>query len=276
MLNLEPMKILLIIFLIFCPLLYSQAQELSKDEARGYREKAYQFQSEGDLQSALMYYQKAGYLDSSSAAIANDIGVIYEALGNDDKALINYKNALEKDKNFLPVYTNLALIYERKGDIKNATLYWKKRYLAGEEGDYWWEISRQHLLKLGTYPEVRKAMLEDRAARLSRELIYTRDRKDEELVEKARILFDIGTKAFAEGDYESAIKQFRGVMSLNPPDGGLKDKANKLYQQSKRLFLKGSARANTNRALEFIDDGDYLSAGEELKEALSDVSRISK
>ena len=241
-----------------------------------YRAEGYQYQSNGDLNNALTFYQKASYLDSTSAALYNDIGVVYEALGDEEKALENYKKGVETDPNFLPVYTNLGLLYEQRGDIQKASLYWTKRYLSGEQGDYWQEVSRQHLLKLGTYPEVRKKVLEDRAARLSRELIYTREEEERKLNEKANFYFDIGEKAFAEEDYGSALKQFKSVLALNPSDGELKDKTNKIYQQTKKFYLQESARANANRALEFIEDGDYLSAGQELKEALSDVIRISR
>ena len=270
------MKILLTIFLIFCPLLSSQAEDLSKKEAKRYRAEGFRYQSIGDLNSALISYQKSAHLDSTSAVTYNDIGVIYEAMGDEEKALENYKKAFEIDPNFLPVYTNLAFLYEQRGDIQKASLYWTKRYLSGQEGDYWWEVSRQHLLKLGTYPEIKRKMLEDRAALLSRELIYSRQQEVKKLNEKAKLHFDIGNKAFAEEDYEAALKQFKIVLALNPSDGELKDKTNELYQQTKRFYLEDSARANTNRALEFIEDGDYLSAGEELKEALSDVTRISR
>jgi tetratricopeptide (TPR) repeat protein len=230
----------------------------------------------GDLPGALMYYQKAAQMDPHYAEVRNDLGVVYEAMGDLDNALAMYKSVLEIDPNYLPAYTNLAFCYEKKGDIKNATFYWKKRYEMGQEGDYWWEVSRQHLLKLGTYPQVRKQMLEEKAARLSREYLYKREQERLKLIEEARLHFDIGDKAFKERDYEVASKEFRTVLSLNPPDEELVNKAQELYKQTQRLHLREQAYVNTKNALDYINKGDYLSAGNKLKDALTAVFSITR
>jgi len=280
MLKLELMKIFLVTLLLFFPIFVSQADNLSTDmvvnEARAYREEGYRLQSMGDLEGALMYYQKATQMDPHYAEAHNDLGVIYEALGEDDSALLAYKEVLDIDPSYLAAYTNLAFLYEKRGDIKNATFYWKKRYSLGQDGDYWWEVARQHLLKLGTFPAVRKEILEEKAALLSREFVYKREQERLKLNEEAKLHFDIGQRALKERNPEVAMEEFKTVLSLNPPDKELLNQARKLYQQSERLYLEQEALVNTKSALEYINNNDYLSAGERLKDALDAVFRVSR
>ena len=233
-------------------------------------------QSVGDLRGALMHYQKAVQIDPYYAEAHNDLGVIYEAMGDDEDAMAMYQKVLELEPGYLAAYTNLAFIYEKRGDIKNATLYWRKRFELGQEGDYWWEVSRQHLLKLGTYPQIRKEILEEKAARLSREFIYKREQERLKLVEEAQLHFDIGDKAFRERDYEAARDEFQTVLSLNPPKESLKKKARDFYKQAQRFLLREQAYTNTKNALDYMNKSDYLSAGGKLKDALSAVFSITR
>ncbi len=276
MLKLNTMKVTLTFLLLFFIIFSTQAASLVEEEAKAYREKGYRLQTMGDLEGALMYYQKAAQMAPYFAEVQNDLGVIYEATGDLDKAESLYKKTLELDPKYLPAYTNLAFLYEKKGDIKQATIYWKKRYIAGEEGDYWKEVAKQHLLKLGTYPEVKKEMLEEKAARLSRELIYQREQEKLKAIEEAKLHFKVGNQAFVEGDYEIAIKEFRTVLSLNSPDRELTEKARKLYKDAERLYLRERVLVDTKSALEYIESNEYLSAGEKLKSALTSIFRITQ
>jgi Flp pilus assembly protein TadD len=270
------MRILLVISLFFIPLFYSQASDLANSEARAYRERGYRLQSVGDFSGALMNYEKAVQIDPNYAEVHNDLGVIHESMGDEKKALMMYKKALDIDPDHLGTYTNLAFLYEKLGDIENATLYWKKRYLAGQQGEYWWEVARQHLLKLGTYPEVRKAVLEQEAARLSRDLIYKHEQEKLKLIEEARLHFDLGSNAFRAKDYDTAVKEFRTVLSLNAPDDKINNDSHKFMTQAQRLLLREQAYTNTKNALEYIEKDDYLSAGDKLKSALTAVFRVTQ
>ena len=268
------MRLFLVVSLLLCPFFSSQAQNLSKAEARAYREEGYKLQSMGDFEGALVYYEKAAQMDPHYAEVHNDLGVVYEVLGDDEGALAAYKKVLEIDPEYLPAYTNLAFLYEKKGDIKNATIYWKKRYVAGKKGDYWWEVARQHLIELGTYPQVRKEVLEEKAARLSREVAYKHEQERLKVLEEARLHFDIGNRAVQEGDYEVAVREFATAHSLNPPDEELKSKIRDLYQEAQRLYIRRQVLVDTESALDYIKKKDYLSAGEKLKNAISSLFRI--
>ena len=274
MIFLNTMKIFLIIFLVIFPLLSSQAGPLTNDQARTYREEGYRLQSLGDIDGALQHYQKAVQIDPNFAEVYNDLGVIYESLGDNLKSLEMYEKSLEINPKNLSVYTNLAFLYEKKGDARNAIKYWRKRYELGQEGDYWREVSKQHLLKLNALPEMRREMLEKQASEMSKKLVYKREQEQLKIVEEAQLRYEVGYKAFIERDYEIAIQEFRTVLSLKTPDQELEAKAREFYKKSQNLQLKKQALVNTQNALDYINNGDYLSAGDKLKSALTAVFRI--
>lgn len=270
------MRIFLVIFLCIFPLLFSLAGPLTKENAKAYREEGQRAQSIGDLMGALSWYQKAVQLDPKLAQAYNDMGVIYEILGEDDKALEPYLKALEIDPGYLPAYTNLAFLYEKRGDIDSAVHYWQKRYELGREGDYWWEVSCQHLLKLGAYPAVRKRVLERKAAILSSDVIRKNKEENLKSIKDAKRHFRIGNKAFKEKDYKTAVKEFGTVFLINPSDDQLLSRTLSRYKQARRLFLRQQTSTSAKNALDYIDQEDYSSAQNKLGEALEAISHITQ
>jgi len=174
------------------------------------------------------------------------------------------------------VYTNLAFIAEKKGEMKEASYYWQKRYELGQEGDYWWEASRQHLLKLGTYPKLRRERLEKQALVLSLEVARESEQKRLDLIREARFHFNIGNQAFLEKDYETAVKEFETIFFLNSPDREVLDKSVALYKESKRLYLRNKVINNTRDALDCMESDDYLSAEKKLGNSLETISHITQ
>ncbi|MDD5194788.1 MAG: tetratricopeptide repeat protein [Candidatus Omnitrophica bacterium] len=281
MLHLTLMRYFFILTLIFFPLISAQGAEQIvnpqlQDQARTYRTQGYKLQSQGDLAGALTYYQKAAELDPTYIEVINDIGVIYEGLNDLEGAIAMYNKALAVNGDYLPTYTNLAFLYEKKGDIPNATYYWEKRYELGQEGEYWREVSAQHLLALGTYPQVKKTMLEKQALRLSKELVYSREQERLKTIEEAKLHFDIGSNLFLQADYTAAIKEFETVLSLNPADDELKAQTMEFYKKAERMRTKTAAENDIQEALNDMKKEDYLAAGEKLKNALSGVFRLAQ
>ena len=276
MLKLEPMRVLLVFLLLIFPLHFSQAESLIKDEAVAYREEGLKLQAMGDFEGALGFYLKAVQMDPTLIQAYNDAGVVYESVGDDKSAERMYLEALKKDPRCGPAHTNLAFLYEKQGDIRKATNHWKARYELGDENNYWWEQALQHLLKLGTYPEVRKEILETEAARLSREIIFKREQQRIDNLEEAKQHMQIGRKAFAEGDYEISTEEFRQALSLIPTDDKLVEEALNLYKRSERFLARERVSANAKSALDYMKDDDYSSAKRRLEEALDAVSRIAQ
>jgi superkiller protein 3 len=267
---------ILSLFFLILPITHLYSQDLLKEQAKEYRQEGYRLQLMGDLEGALVYYQKAIEIDPFYVEAINDIGVVYEGLGDQEAALTMYKKALEIDPSYLPAYTNLAFLYEKKGDIKKATYYWQKRYELGKRGEYWWEVARQHLLKLGTYPQIRKEILEKAAAQLSKELVYKREQQRLKTLEEAKLHLNIGESLFIKGKYNEALKEFNTALSLNPPSEELKIKIEQWFEKTKKIVFKEESLAYIEQAIEYIKKDDFLSAGEKLKNALSSIFRIAQ
>lgn len=270
------MKFLLILFLIFIPIFYSQAESISDQEARLYREEGFKLQQAGDLEGAVAYYQKAVQMSPNYTEVLNDLGVVYEALGKDSEAIKTYKKILHINAKFLPAYSNLAFIYERLQDNENAVKYWQKRYELGNKGDYWWQVSRDHLIELGSYAPLKAELLLKKVESLSNELVSQKQIEKGKIKESVRFHFELGNKAFFEGDYIKAINAFAVVLSYDNIDGEIRTKALSLYEKAGVYYIKNEALVNTTNALEYIKNSEYASAEKRLQKAISAVSKITK
>ena len=120
-----------------------------RDEAVSYREKGYEVQKTGDIDAAMVWYQKAVELDPEYAAPHNDLGILFETKGWLDRAEAEYQKSIILDPGYGKAHTNLALLYERKGELEKAAFHWMRRYKLGAPGDAWTGEARQRLEKLG-------------------------------------------------------------------------------------------------------------------------------
>ncbi len=136
----------------FCA--FAELTELQK-EARTYRIQGYSLQEQGDLDEALIYYQKAAGLDPGYAAAYSDAGVILEARGDRERARQSYLKAIEVDPYYPNSYSNLALLYEERGDYTNAILCWIKRASLDSYFDHpWAQTARKRLEEIARlHPE---------------------------------------------------------------------------------------------------------------------------
>lgn len=251
-------------------------QGVLKEEARQYHEEGYKLQTNGDYRGALTYYQKAAALDPYSPVVLNDLGVAYEAVGDEVSAVNMYRKAIDINPNYLASYANLGLFYEEKGDTRNASYYWQKRYEMGKEGEYWREQAAQHLMRLGTYPEVKKEILEKEAASLSRELAEERTVKKRSDTEDAKLHYYIGQRLVMKGDHVGALKEFETALALNPSDMELKEKIMEAYKSAERSFSKEKVLSDTQDALNYIKSEDFNSAETKLRSALSAAYRAAQ
>ncbi|MEI8349117.1 MAG: tetratricopeptide repeat protein [Candidatus Omnitrophota bacterium] len=252
------------------------SNDMLQEQAQSYHSQGYDLQTNGDIKGALIYYQKALELDPSNTQVINDVGVAYEGIGDAGNALRMYKKAIEMNPRYLAAYSNLAALYESKGDIKNATYYWAKRYELGQDGDRWREIAKQHLLKLGTYPEIQKEIEEKDAARLSRELRYERQEKRKNSNKDARLHMYIGARLFMNKDYTGALKEFDTGLSLEPSDEELRSKLMDFYKKAEAAAAKDKALTDAQGAIGSLRDEDFLSAEGKLRSALSTVYRVAQ
>ena len=268
------MRTFLLILISLCIIVPSYAFTPMNEEARVYREEGYRLQSMGDWEEALSYYQKAVEMDPLFVEAYNDLGVVYENNGDDQSALRMYTRALEIDSSYLPTYTNLAFFYENRGDIENATKYWAKRYDMGQEGEYWREVALQHLLALGTYPKAKKQWLEQKAARLSQNLLYEREQKRLKTIEESRLHFNIGCDFLGKGEYLEAMKEFETAFGLNPGDEELLMKISQFYEKSFMLYKKERAMMSAQGAIDSMRNDNFAASGDQLRDALTSVTQV--
>jgi len=136
-----------------------------QEEAASYRQKGYEAQERGDIDSAINWYQKAAELDPGYPAPHNDLGILFEAKGWLDRAEASYRKALSIEPHYKKAHTNLALLYERKGELEKAAFHWMRRYKLGKPGDPWTREARQRLEKIGLIDET-----EEKTASIERSL----------------------------------------------------------------------------------------------------------
>lgn len=263
-----------VFFALFSLPLFSQVSDQVKEQAQVYREEGYKLQSKGDFAGALTYYQKAVQMAPYYYEAYNDVGVVYESLGDKDAAIEMYEKAISINPQYLAPYANLALLYEEEGDVEKATYYWKKRFLLGKEGEYWWYKAIEHLAKLGTYPEARKEWLKRKSAFLYKELSQKREQERLKNEEEVRLHFNIGVDLFNQENYEGAYKEFKTALSLNPLDKTLQMEISEYYAKAKKAKEKSKIKTHLEEAMSYVEEDDYESAAEKLKDALSVIFSI--
>lgn len=243
-------------------------------QARTYREEAYRLQSSGRLDEALALYTKALSMDPEYFEIYNDLGVIYEMQGDLNAAEKMYLKVIDFDKSYLPVYANLGFLYEKKRDVQRAGYYWRKRYELGEEGEYWREVARQHLIELGTMQEILDEIREKEALELSKTLVYEREQKRLQTIEEAKMHFEIGMNALNVANFEQAIREFNTVLKIDADDAVMNAKAADYLKQATIEELASKIDVKINKSEGFLKEKDYLSLMMELRNALELVSKM--
>ena len=73
-----------------------------------------------DFNAARQTYMEAVALDPTYSAAYNNLGYLYEQLGDIDGAVHNYRKAIECDGNYADAYYNLGNIYFRDKDFRRA------------------------------------------------------------------------------------------------------------------------------------------------------------
>ncbi len=129
----------------------SYAGELAAKEVANYYNEALEKQQDGDIDAAIILYDKAILLSFDGRyqnIIYNNLGVAYLANGDMNKALAAFKKALSIDNNYQTVKLNLGFIYEKKFSKLESINYWldifninleemkPKKYIILSKGDF--------------------------------------------------------------------------------------------------------------------------------------------
>ncbi|MCD6228734.1 MAG: tetratricopeptide repeat protein [Candidatus Omnitrophica bacterium] len=272
------MRKLIIFLLLLIPFsVYSQVSQQLKEQAYSYREEGYRLQNMRDLEGALIYYQKAIQIYPYYYQAYNDLGVVFEEMGKNEEAKRMYEQALTINPQYLPPYTNLALLYEKLNNKEKAIFYWTKRLLLGKDKkDQWWYKGREHLVRLGIPPELKKEIFEGEISYLYQKLSYKREQERLKILEEVQLHYNLGIEAFNNQDYSRAEKELKMALSLNPPDKNLQMEISSYYQKVKEEKVKAKIRSHIQEALACIENNKFSLGAEKLKDALSVIFSIQE
>ncbi len=97
-----------------------------KDKIRELLLSAHDYHKKNFLEKAKKKYISALELDNTNFEAHNNLGVIYNQLGEIQKAIECYKSSVLHNSNFIKGHSNLALNYYNLGDLKNSYVHHKK------------------------------------------------------------------------------------------------------------------------------------------------------
>jgi tetratricopeptide (TPR) repeat protein len=106
-------------FMIVLPLLFAD-EDISPEDASGFYERAEQFRSAEQYDSADYYYQKALSEDPENLEILNSYGVGLMARDQYDRAMKVFDQALQIDPDYRYARYNKALIYQHRKNYKQS------------------------------------------------------------------------------------------------------------------------------------------------------------
>jgi len=220
--------IIIIIFMLLPHLSFAAVRDnILKEEARFYRGKGYEAQRGGDLDTAMVYYQKAVELDPFYAAAYNDLGVIYDIRGFKDRAEERYLKSINIDPNYQSAYFNLANLYEEKGDFRKAADYWKKRIKIGDPNDPWTQKAKQRLENIGIlWPDIAGQLKYEETVDLRKSVSQKKDylasttpeviAEEKEKKKKAKRLFLSAQANYSKGNFAAALKYAATAQCFDP------------------------------------------------------------
>lgn len=245
-----------IFWILSSTLIYAQ---VFKKEAVEYRNRGYTAQQNGDLETALVYYQKAVSLDPYYAIAYNDLGIVYEIKGALDKAETAYLKAISINPNFAEPHCNLAFHYEGKKMYDKAVIHWMRRIELGDKEDIWtqkcWE-------KLWHYAPDKAKELE--AKLLAQEVAIQMEKEKEVRVLKAKKLYEQAMIYYNKKDYVRALPLFQEAYELLPNEPELSKTYQEVFAKTREINIS----LHYEQAMNYFRQGEYELAKEEFEKIL--------
>lgn len=200
-----------------------EMQKLSslQKQARLYRVQGTQFQSVGDLDTAVSFYIKAIELDPMYAVAYNDLGVVYESKGFIDKAEEFYLRAIKIDPAYLSPYSNLALLYENKRNFDKASYYWQKRIELGLGDDPWTQKAKRRLADIQMVSGGR--FREQDVLDLTKDVLNDRYVTNEDKQAFVKNHFEKAKLYYKKGNNVTALKEAINALQVDPSNKEIED-----------------------------------------------------
>lgn len=230
---------------------------------QNYRAQGYDEQKNGHFDKALAFYTKALELGKENEVLYNDIGVVYEQLGDWQQARAYYLKSIKHNPDYLPPYTNLAYLYQTLGDVQNAEIYFRARYLRAPEGDPWKDAALKELLRINPY--FKQEITRKKADQLANELVLQAHEEFSLQLRRAENHYQAGESLLDRKSYSEALAEFDRALLLTPGN----PKIIRAQQQACYLQKIDKIKFLVHDATERLDAGDLDSARDMFQEILS-------
>lgn len=256
------------------------------EEAASYRQKGYEAQEKGDIDTAITWYQKAVGLDPSYAAPHNDLGILFEAKGWLDRAEAEYQKAIAIDPGYEKAHTNLALLYERKGELEKAAFHWMRRYRLGKPDDPWTYEARRRLERLGLLEKTDRRKIKRRRPRSERETYYKKPEVKKQKQAKPSGWARVGPRRpREEAENKPVVKRRKPLKpstakrrdldrelqeSLRLAEERLREEKAKGSRISKKRISSPGAQSYYREASDYYERGEYARALDKIRSAKKD------
>ncbi|MBF0483722.1 MAG: tetratricopeptide repeat protein [Candidatus Omnitrophica bacterium] len=222
---------------------FAEIKELTAEE---YRAKGYETMQAGDYVEAIKNYNKAISLGVNNPASYNDLGVLYEKIGNAQKAEEYYLEAIKVNPKYLPAYSNVALFYKTLGNNLKAVYYFKKRYELAPREDSWAKKVKEELLALDPSQEMWVRQVQ--AVWLEKEMAEPEvpEIPAEYQGKTGQELSQIALDFYNQKQFDKAVQVLDFAIQADPADPNLKTARAEAYSQWQKLLIPDNIRDQLN------------------------------
>jgi tetratricopeptide (TPR) repeat protein len=241
--------------------------------AEDYHRQGYEAQLKGDYREALSYYYKAAHVDSDNGSHFNDIGLMYEQIGQPDNAERFYLQAIKADAQYVPPYANLGMLYKREQNLAKAAHFLQKRVELGNPADPWTHKAREELEKLyNSAPLFKEKFIKAEAKRMNLQVSETARQNFKNQMIVANAEYKRGLQLLKSRKTLEAIRAFNASLAFSPQNPKVLQARDDAFRQ----YRKEQVAERTEQALEMMDQGKEQAAKQQFNEILSIIPNRPK
>lgn len=249
-------------FVLCVPALHASNREIAEE----YRRQGYAAQLSDQYSNALTFYYKASALDPKNASYWNDLGLVYELMGQETSAENAYKIALSVNPSYLAPYANLGHLYHRKQNTIKAIEYFQKRVELGDPADPWTQKAREDLEAIfSEAPLYRERFLKAETKRLNLQASQqTRENfKNQMLIASSE--YERGMALLEVNKPKEALKAFTLSLTFAPQN----PKTIKARDRASKMFRAQQIAERVEKAMQLVNNGNEQGAKQQFKDILA-------
>ncbi|MEK6567381.1 MAG: hypothetical protein AABZ27_01405 [Candidatus Omnitrophota bacterium] len=192
---------------------------LLKEEAVEFHRQGHSAQESGMLNDALGFYQKAAAIDPASAHLYNDLGSVYEMMGEFEIASGCLLKAVSIEPESIEAYSRLALLSEKDGNFPQASKYWLKFIELGNKNNPAVREAKNRVYEIGrVIPEVMDSYIEVEASSLKKEISSFKRATISDKESRLQRHLSEGNAFCQDKDYLNALKMYMEAKESDPQD----------------------------------------------------------